>query len=119
MVRREVGAVIGVENLRYAANIPAGPALAPDRLAQRKRGLNCGGRGERNKITRDRATIVVEDDRQPRLPGLAAVLHENVELGVIRLPDRIRRLGLGAVNQIEAVAVGLGALMRHEDQARL
>ena len=97
--------------------MPAGLGLPPDRLAERQGGLNRRRGTEEEHIPGDRPAVIVEDDGQPRLPGLAlTIFHEDVELAVIRLPDGVGRFGLPAVDQVEAVAVRFRALVRQRDQ---
>ena len=108
----EVGAVVGVEDGGDAADVPVGIGLAPDRLAQGQRRLQRRGRREAQAVAGHGAAVVVEDDRQPG-PGraVALVADPDVELGVVGLPDRVGRVGLAAVDQVEALAVGLRAVV--------
>ena len=117
--RGEIAAVVRVENLRDARDMPTCLGFSPDCLAQRQRGLNRRRGTEEEHIPADRAAVIVEDDGQPRLTGLAlTIFHENVELAVIRLPDGVGRFSLPAVDQIEAVAVRFRAVVSQGHQRR-
>jgi hypothetical protein len=112
MLRGEIAAMIGVEHLGDAADMPAGLGLAPDRLAKRQGRLNGRRGGEKEQIAGDSAAVIIEDDGQPRLAGLVLVVFDqDLELGVIGLPGGVGRLGVPAMHEVEGVAVGLGALM--------
>jgi hypothetical protein len=62
----EVRAVIAVQDLRDPADRPARVLLAPDGLVQRECGLQRRRRFGEHDVPRDRAAVVVLDDRQPR-----------------------------------------------------
>src|SRR6266508_6537775 len=65
MARGKVAAMVGVEDLRNATDMPVRLALAPDRLAQREGGVEDGRRLREQIITRDSAAVVILNDRQP------------------------------------------------------
>ena len=109
--------MVGIEDLRDATDVPARLGLPPDRLPECQRRLNSGGGGEEEQIARDGPAVIIEDDGQPGLPWLArAIRHEDVELGVVGLPDGIGPFGLGAMDEVEGFAIGLRTVVgqRHE-----
>ena len=109
--------MVGVEDVGDAADVPARIALAPDRLAQRQRGLERDGRLEADAEAGDRAAVVVEDDGQPGPRGLAALVEDpDVQRRVVGLPDLVGSAGLAAIEQVEALAVHLRALVGERDQ---
>ena len=117
VARGEIAAVVGVQDLRDAADVPPRRCFSPDRLAKGERGLNRGGGIEEQEIARHCAAIVVKNNGQPRLAGLSLLVsQEDVELCVIRLPDGVGRFSLPAVDQVEAVAVRVRALVRQREQ---
>jgi len=62
---------------------------------------------------------LVLHDGQPR-PGRAGRARDpQVEQGVVGLPDRVRTLGLVAVQQVERLPVALGAVVGEGDQCRI
>jgi hypothetical protein len=61
--------------------------------------------------------VVVLDDGQPRAP--AFVKDQDVELGVIGLPDLVGRRRLAAVDELEALAVTHRPLVREHDEPRV
>lgn len=63
--------------------------------------------------------MIVYHGRQPRPRFLAAgVEDQNVELGMIGLPDGVRPIGAVPVHQLELVAESGGALMRERQHRR-
>lgn len=97
--------------------MPGRVRLAPDRLTQRERGVQRGRGTEVDRVPRDRAGVVVLDNRQPGPDGPATGGdHPQVELGVVSLPDRVGALGLAAVNQVVHLPVPLGPLVREHHQ---
>src|SRR5271170_6533272 len=113
MLRGEIAAVIGVEHIGNPRNMPTWIVLAPDRLAQSKRRL-CGRRRlEKQEIASNSTAVVIQNYRKPWLSRIFTFpLYQDIEEGVIRLPDRIGSLCLSAVNQVERRAVGLVSFMR-------
>ena len=77
VLRGEIAAVVGVENLRDAADGPVRPALVPNRLPEREGRLDCRRRGERKSVARHGAAVVVEDNGQPRFLRAAAVVDQD------------------------------------------
>ena len=117
VVAREVRAVVAVEDLGQPADRPGRVGLAPDRLAQRQRGLQRRGRAEVDGVAGDRAAEVIEDRRQPRPRRAARVVEDHhVELGVVGLPDRVGCRGLAAKDQLEAVAVARRPVVRERHE---
>jgi hypothetical protein len=112
--------VVDVERARDAAHVPAGPGLAPDRLAERQRGRQRRRGAEVDRVPGDRAGVVVFDDGQPR-PARPAGRgeHPQVQQGVVGLPDLVRLGGLAAVHQVEQLLVPLGALVRERGHRRV
>ena len=100
--------------------MPARLGLPPDRLAEGQRRLDRRRRPEEEQVAGDRPAVIVEDDGQPGLSRLARVIrHEEVELGVIGLPDGVGPRGLGAMDEVEGIAVCLRPLVSQCHQRRL
>ncbi len=120
VVAGEVAAVVGVEHVGDAVHRPPGIGLAPDRLAQRQRQVQRRRCAEEHRVAGDRAGAVVLHDGQPR-PGRGAVgvEDEQVEFGVVGLPDHVRALGLAAVDQFVAVPQRHRAVMGESEQVRV
>lgn len=79
-----------------------------------------GGCAEKDHISGDRAGMIVENDRKPRPRWLAIRIDDqNVEHGVIRLPERVRRFGAVPVNEFIAIAKSRCALVRQSRQRRI
>jgi hypothetical protein len=109
----EIGAVVGVEHARDAADVPARLGLAPDRLPQRQGGLQRRRRAEVDRIPGNGPGIVVLDHGQPRPRRVTRRGHHpQVELGVIGLPDLVGTGCLPAVDQLEHLRVAPVALDR-------
>ena len=109
----EVAAVIDIEHVGDATHGPGRIGLAPDRLAQREAGLESGRCSKEHHGAGDGTGIVVHHGRQPGPDGLARLIKgEQVEQGVIGLPDRIGGRGAVAMDQLVAVAEGGCPLMR-------
>ena len=112
--------MVDVERVGDAAHVPAGPGLAPDRLAERQRGGQRRRGAEVDRVPGDRAGVVVFDDGQPRPARLAGRgEHPQVQQGVVGLPDLVRLGGLAAVHQVEHLLVPLGALVREGGHRRV
>ncbi len=117
MQRGEVAAVVGVEYIGNPTNMPARIILPPDCLAQRKRRLYGRWRLEKQEIASNSTAVVIQNYRQPWLGRTFTIpLHQDIEEGVIRLPNRIGSLCLAAVNQVESGAVGLLSFMRQSQE---
>lgn len=102
----EVRSVVGIGQLRDAADRPRRAVLTPDRLPQGERRLQRRRRIEVDGVAGRGAAEVVKDHGQPRTRGPARRIHdEKVKLRVISLPDRVAGAGLAAQRQLEAVAV--------------
>lgn len=112
--------MIDMEDVGHAADGPGGIGLAPDRLPQRERGLQGRGGSEEDAVPGDGARVIVEHEGQPG-PGrrAAGVQHEDVEQGMIGLPDGIRPLGAVTVDQFEAVPIRRGPVMGERDESRV
>jgi len=97
--------------------MPARIPLAPDRLAQSERCL-CGRWAPRKTgNSQQQHGCSHEDYRKPWLiRTLTIPLQQDVEEGVIRLPDRVGSLCLPAMNQVESGAVGLFSFMRQSQE---
>ena len=64
-----------------------------------------GRRAEERHVSGDGARIIIDDDCEPWPRGLAVRVHDqDIERGVIGLPERIRRFGAMPVNEFVAVA---------------
>jgi len=120
VVAGEVAAVVGVQHVGQAVHRPVGVGLAPDGLAQRQRQVQRRGSAQEQGVAGDGPRAVVEHDRQPR-PGRAAVRvqHQQVQLGVVGLPDLVRPVGLPAVHQLVAVAQRRRPVVRQRQQVRV
>lgn len=117
-LRGEVAAVIGIEGLRDATDMPAGIALAPDRVPQRQGSSECGRDGETEAIRGDRAAVVIEDDRQPWSHRCAAlVAHPEVERRVVCLPEIVGSGRFPAMEQVEGEPIGLRPRVCQGDEA--
>ena len=83
----------------------------PDRLAQRQGSAGRRRAVEGNAEAGNRATVVVDNDSQPR-PTCFAVgsLGPEIELGVVGLPDLVRPFCFTPMNQIVRFAIGLLAV---------
>ncbi len=113
----EVAAVVGVEDLGNATDLPAGITLAPDRIPQGQGGLERAGRFQTETVARDGPTMVVFDERQPRLDGRAVRCAQmDWEQGVIGLPDFIGALGVAPVKQVIGFGIGARPVMGERDQ---
>ena len=114
----EVRAVVDMQHGREAAHRPGRVGLAPDRLPQRQRGLQRGRGAEEDRVPGDRAGMIILDDGQPGPGGPAArIEHQQVQFGVVGLPDLVGAVRLPAVNQLEPVPVGHRAVPGQGDQA--
>lgn len=64
--------------------------------------------------------MIVDDDGQPRPHRLrVGVQDQQVELCMVSLPDRIRSVRPMSMDQLEAIAIGCGAIMGQSDKARI
>ena len=69
--------------------------------------MDGGRRLEVEEVAGDRAAVVVEDRREPRLLRYAVfVLEPDVEVLVVGLPQVVGPLGLVAVQEVERLGVG-------------
>jgi len=120
VVAGEVAAVVGVQDVGQAMHRPTRVGLAPDRLPQRQREVQRGRGAKEHGVAGDRAGAVVEHDGQPR-PGRCPRLveHEQVELGVVGLPDLVRPLRLAPVDQLVAVPQRHRPVVRQRQQLRV
>jgi len=90
----EIAAVVRVENLGDAKDDPVGIRFPPDRLAQCQGGARRRRAVEGNVKARNRPTVVVDDDGQPRAFCIAVgPLGPQIKLGMISLPDLVRAFG--------------------------
>ena len=80
----------------------------------------CGWRTKENHVARDHARVIVQHGRQPR-PHLATacVEDQDIELGMIGLPDRIGALGAVSIHQLELVAEGGSTFMCQGQHRRI
>jgi hypothetical protein len=117
MLRSKVRSVVGVQNVWNAADLPVGISFTPDTLTQSQGRAQGGRRFKSEIISRHSTTVIIDDDRQPRLADRAIVAQQlDVELCVIDLPYGVRLESFTPVNQIEALAVRLVAAMsEHQD----
>jgi hypothetical protein len=87
----KIAPVVRVENLGDAEDDPVGIRFPPDCLAQRQGRSRRRRTVEANVKARNRTTVVVDDDGQPRAFCLAiGPLRPQIELGVISMPDLVR-----------------------------
>jgi hypothetical protein len=99
---------------------PSRVGLAPDRLPQRQRQVQRGRGAEEHGVASDRAGAVVEHDGQPRPRRRAGLVEdEQVEFGVVGLPDLVRPLGLAPVDQLVAVPQRHRPVVRQRQQLRV
>ena len=99
MLGREVAPIVRVENVRNAAHDPARVLFAPDRLTQRQRCVQRGWVFEREEVPSHSAAVIVDHGGEPRLGNLAVRTdQQNVERGVVGLPDRIRCVRFAPMN---------------------
>lgn len=121
MMAGEVGAVVDVENVGNAAHRPRGIGLAPDRLPEREGRVHRGRGTGKDCVSADRARVVVDHDREPgaiRLPARGAG-NEDVEFGVIGLPDLVGAVGSAAVHQLVPIAIRGGSIQRERHERRI
>ena len=113
VLRRKIRTVISIQDPWNPADLPCRLGLAPDGLAEGERGVEGAGRLKGHHVAGHRTTIIIQDDREPRFPGLALLIGEqHVQQGMVGLPDGIRRLRLTAVEEVEGLVIGLAAVMR-------
>jgi hypothetical protein len=109
---RKSRTVIGIQDPWNAAHLPCRFGLAPDGLAQGERGVKGAGRLKGHHVAGHGTAILIKNDREPGFPRTAFLIGEqNVEQGVVGLPDDIGRIRFAAVQEILGVAVDLAALM--------
>jgi len=112
--------MVGVKHVGDAAHRPRRVGFAPDRVAQRERGLQRRRSAEEDGVAGDGAAEVIENHRQPWPCGAARRIEdEQVEPRVVGLPDRVGRGGLAPQRQLEAVAVGGRTLMGEREQTAI
>lgn len=64
--------------------------------------------------------MIIDDRREPRPRGLALLVQDqNVQEGVVGLPEGVRRLRPVAVNQLEAITEGGWPVLRQSDHCRV
>ena len=112
MLRRKIGSVISIQDPRNAAHLPGRLGFPPDGLPQGQRRVEGTGGLEGHHVPCHRTAIIVQDDSEPRFPGVALLVgEEEVQQRVVRLPNGIGRLRLAAVEEIKGLAVDLTARM--------
>jgi len=120
VVAGEVAPVVGVEDFWQAADDPPGVGLRSDGLPQGEGQVQRGRCSQENGVPADRAGAVVDDDRQPGARRVSSFVEDqDVELGVVGLPDLVRAVGLTAVHQLVAVAEPGRAVVRKGQQVRV
>src|ERR1022692_856767 len=83
----------------------------------RQRSVQRGWIFEREEVPSHSTALIVDHGGEPRLGNLAVRTdQQNVERGVVGLPDRIRCVRFAPMNQFESVAVRLRSLMRKGHQ---
>jgi hypothetical protein len=91
--------------------------LAPDGLAKRERGLQRGRGAQEHGVPRHGTRMIVDHARQPRAHRRPVrVEDQEIQLGVVGLPERIGPLGTVAVDQFETAAEGGLTLMSEDHQ---
>ncbi|AOF95319.1 hypothetical protein BSY17_4168 (plasmid) [Sphingobium sp. RAC03] len=116
----EVRSVIDVQDVGNAAYRPGRIGLAPNRLSQRERRVERGGRAEENHVACYHARVIVQHRRQPRPHrATAGIEDQDIELGVIGLPDRIGVFGAVPMHQLELVAEGGSTFMCQGQHRRI
>ena len=104
--------MVSIERLGDTADRPVRVRLSPNCLTQSQSGLQSRGCAQEHAIACDRAGIIILHDGQPGTGGLAVCVEDKeIELGVIRLPDRIGALSAVPVDQLVAVTIGGWTLM--------
>jgi hypothetical protein len=100
----EVAVVVDVQHVGDAADRPGRGGLTPDRLAQRQRCVQRGRGAEEHRVPGDRAGVVVDHRGQPRPRGRPiGVEDQDVELGVVGLPEGVGPAGTVPPDQLEPV----------------
>ncbi len=102
----KVGAVVCVEDVGHAADLPVRMPFTPYPLPQSERGPDGRRRVKFKIIASDRPTVIVDHDRKPRPRRRSILLKQlDVQLSMICLPDGVRFAGFPPMDQIEALAV--------------
>ena len=92
--------------------MPAWLHLPPDCLAECECRLDRRGSPEEQQKARDGPAVIIEDYGQPGLTWLVqAIRDEDIELGVIGLPDGIWPLCLRATDEVKGIAISLRTVM--------
>src|SRR5271157_5768951 len=83
--------------------------LLADGLVQGEGCLHRGGGVQGQEVPCHGTAVVVEDDGEPRLARVPLLItNEDIEFGMVRLPDGVGRFRLPAVDEVEGLAVGFG-----------
>lgn len=94
--------------------------LAPYRLPQRERGVERGRRAKKHHVARNYARMIVHHGRQPRPRNLAAgIQDQDIELGMVRLPCRVRASGTMPMHHLETVSEYRSAVMSERQHCRV
>ena len=120
MMAGEVRAVVDVKDVGHTADRPGGIGLAPNGVTQREAGVQHRRGADERQGAGHRARVVVEDDGQPWAHWLAGLIeNENVQHGVVGLPDRVGRFGAVPMDQLIAVAKCCRPVQRQADHCRV
>lgn len=112
--------MIDMQHIGNPADRPIGLRLSPDGLTQCQRRIQRRGGSQEHHVSRDGAGIVVDHGRQPRPNFLAVgVEDQNVELGMIGLPGRVRPLGAMPMDQFVSVTESGFAFMSERQRGRI
>ena len=66
------------------------------------------GRLKGHHVASHRTAVIIQNDREPRFPGLPLLIGEqHVQQGMVGLPEGIGRLRLTPVEEIEGLVIGL------------
>ena len=120
MLAGEIAAMIDIKHFGSTADGPVEAGLALYCLPQCEGGLDRRRRAEENGISSDRSGMVIEQDGKPRAHVCTICIErEDIELGVIDLPDGIRLFDLVPVDQLEPVTTGGAPLVGKGQKARI
>src|SRR6266700_6712043 len=98
---------------RNARHLPPRISFAPDGLVKRQRCLQRGGASKPEIISRNPATVIIENNREPGLGGFALLVqNKDGQERVISLPAFIGSVCLVTIDQIKLLSVDLRSLVR-------
>src|SRR6266700_3736878 len=105
---------------RNARHLPPRISFAPDGLVKRQRCLQRGGASKPEIISRNPATVIIENNREPGLGGFALLVqNKDGQERVISLPAFIGGVCLVTIDQIKLLSVDLRSLVREGQKRRI